>query len=58
MQNHAECGKLRKQKEPGGRVRKRDEKRGKFKHLRLPKFGNLGNSWAPNSKKNHFCLPL
>ena len=58
MQNHAECGKLRKQKEPCGRVRKEEEKRGKFEHFRLLKFGNLGNSWAPNSKKIRFCLPL
>jgi hypothetical protein len=27
-------------------------------HFPLPKFGNLGNSWAPNSKTIRFCLPL
>lgn len=33
MQNHAECGKLRKQKQPCGRVRKREERIGKERHF-------------------------
>ena len=58
MQSHAECGKLRKQKEACGRVRKEEERSVKFKRFRLPKFVKLGNTWAPNSQNFRFCLYL